>query len=101
MPLATGRSGPAYYLSDVVDTSRAAAGAAQRYLKQVWLGIVSSLPLAMLFAYDLLGANRLLYSSDHLWVDPKLIRDGLISLKLPTGDENLILHTNATPLFHI
>jgi len=75
--------------------------APSEYLKQVWLDIVSPLPLAMRFAYDLLGANRLLYSSDHLWVDPKLIRDGLISLKLPTVDENLILFANARQLFRI
>jgi len=75
--------------------------APSEYLKQVWLDIVSPLPLAMRFAYDLLGANRLLYSSDHPWVDPKLIRDMLISLKLPAVDENLILFANARQLFRI
>lgn len=69
------------------------------YLRQVWLDIVSPLPAAMRFCYDMLGAERLLYSSDHPWVDPRLIRDGLSSLNLPRADEARILGGNARQLF--
>ncbi|MCX8037592.1 MAG: amidohydrolase family protein [Candidatus Sumerlaeia bacterium] len=71
------------------------------YLKQVWLDIVSPLPLAMKFAYDLVGADRLIFGSDHPWVDPRLILDGLRSLKLPPDDEAKILGGNAAKVFRL
>jgi len=71
------------------------------YLKSVWLDIVSPLPLAMKFAFEFMGARRLLYASDHPWVEPKLILDNLYSLKLPAADENLILRDNARQLFRL
>jgi predicted TIM-barrel fold metal-dependent hydrolase len=75
--------------------------APSEYLKQVWLDIVSPLPLAMRFAYDMMGADRLLFSSDHPWVEPKLILDGLRSLNLPRADEGKILQGNAKQLFRL
>jgi len=71
------------------------------YLRQVYLDIVSPLPQAMRFAYDFMGADRLLYASDHPWVDPKLILDGLRSLSLPRADEEKILGGNARKLFRL
>lgn len=68
-------------------------------LKRVLLDVVSPLPLAMRFAYDFMGPDKLLYASDHPWVDPQLIADGLRSLKLPPADERKILSGNATALF--
>jgi predicted TIM-barrel fold metal-dependent hydrolase len=75
--------------------------APSEYLRQVWLDIVSPLPLAMRFACDLMGADRLLYSSDHPWVEPRLILDGLRSLKLPRSAEAKILQGNARRLFNL
>jgi predicted TIM-barrel fold metal-dependent hydrolase len=75
--------------------------APSEYLKRVWLDIVSPLPAAMHFACDMMGADRLLYSSDHPWVEPKLILDGLRSLKLPATDEEKILQGNARKLFNL
>jgi len=69
------------------------------YLKLVWLDIVSPLALAMRYAYDMLGAGRLVYSSDRPWVNPKDILDGLRSLKLPAEEEAMILGGNAHSLF--
>jgi predicted TIM-barrel fold metal-dependent hydrolase len=46
-------------------------------------------------------ADRLLYASDHPWVDPKLILDGLRSLSLPRADEEKILGGNARKLFRL
>jgi predicted TIM-barrel fold metal-dependent hydrolase len=71
------------------------------YLKQIWMDIVSPLPLAIKFAYDFLGPDRLLYASDHPWVDPQLISDCLRSLNLPAADERKIFCDNARTLFHI
>jgi len=69
------------------------------YLKQVTFDIVSPLPAAIRFCYDMFGPERLLFASDHPWVDPGLILDSLRSLKLPAHDESRILHENARRLF--
>lgn len=71
------------------------------YLKSCWLDIVSPLPHAMKFAVDFMGVDKLLYASDHPWVDPQLILDHLRSLQLPEEDENRILRYNALELFQI
>jgi predicted TIM-barrel fold metal-dependent hydrolase len=71
------------------------------YLRQVWLDIVSPLPLAMRFAYDFTGPTRLLFASDHPWVEPELILNSLRQLKLPERDMQRILHTNAEELFRL
>ncbi len=75
--------------------------APSEYLKQVYLDIVSPLPLAMRFAWELMGPDHLLYATDHPWVDPKLILDGLRSLSLPKADEEKILGGNAKRLFRL
>jgi len=69
------------------------------YLQQVWLDIVSPLPAAVQFCYDMYGPERLLFASDHPWVSPRLIRETLQSLKLPAADESRILGGNAERLF--
>jgi predicted TIM-barrel fold metal-dependent hydrolase len=71
------------------------------YLKQIWLDVVSPLPLAMKFAYDFMGPDRLLYASDHPWVEPQLISEGLRSLRLPAADERKIFCDNARSLFRL
>ncbi len=71
------------------------------YLKQVYLDIVSPLPLAIRFAYDFMGPDRLVYGSDHPWVDPKLILASLRKLHLPQEDLSKILFGNARWLFGV
>jgi predicted TIM-barrel fold metal-dependent hydrolase len=71
------------------------------YLKQIWLDVVSPLPLAMKFACDFMGPDRLLYASDHPWVEPQLISDGLRSLRLSAADERKIFCDNARSLFRL
>jgi predicted TIM-barrel fold metal-dependent hydrolase len=73
--------------------------APSEYLRQVWLDIVSPLPLAMRFACDFMGAERLLFASDHPWVEPELILKAFQSLQLPAADQERILSTNAKALF--
>ena len=75
--------------------------APSEYLRQVWLDIVSPHPLAMRYGYDFMGPDKLLYSSDHPWVSPSLIRDCFLSLKLPEADEKKILYENARILFKL
>lgn len=69
------------------------------YLRSIYMDIVSPLPEAMRFALDFSSADKLLFSSDHPWVQPKEILDPLRSLKLPAADEQKILSGNARQLF--
>lgn len=69
------------------------------YLRDIYMDIVSPLPEAMRFAIDFSGADKLLFSSDHPWVQPREILDPLRSLKLPAADEARILGRNAKELF--
>jgi len=71
------------------------------YLKNVYLDCVSALPQAIRFAYDMVGPDRFLYSSDHPWVDPKFIRSNLDSLNLPARDQEKVLSGTAKKLFGI
>jgi len=71
------------------------------YLKQVYLDIVSPLPLAIRFACDFMGPDRLVFGSDHPWVDPKLILDTLRKADLPEEDMSKILFDNARRLFGV
>ncbi len=75
--------------------------APSEYLRSVWMDIVSPLPLAIKFGYDFLGPDRLLYASDHPWVQPEVIAHALVQLKLPPGDERKIFSGNARTLFRL
>ncbi len=70
-----------------------------QYLKQVYLDAVSPLPLAIRYGIDFAGADHMLYSSDHPWVDPKSIVRHIQSLELPAADELAIFGGNARRLF--
>lgn len=69
------------------------------YLRSIYMDIVSPLPEAMRFALDFSSADRLLFSSDHPWVEPAEILNPLRSLKLPAAEERKILSGNARQLF--
>ncbi len=73
--------------------------APSEYLKQVWLDTVSPNPLAIKYGLDFSGISKMLYSSDHPWVDPQLIADGVQSLKLSAEDQQRIYISNAKELF--
>ena len=71
------------------------------YLRSIYMDIVSPLPEAMRFALDFSGEDKLLFSSDHPWVEPREILDSLRSLKLSAGSEAKILGGNARKLFGV
>ncbi len=75
--------------------------APSEYLKQIWMDTVSPLAMAIRYGYDFIGPDRLLYASDHPWVDPKLIAANVASLKLPPADERKIWSENARRLFRL
>jgi aminocarboxymuconate-semialdehyde decarboxylase len=71
------------------------------YLRSIYMDIVSPLAEAMRFALDFSGDDRLLFSSDHPWVQPQEILGPLSSLRLPAASEAKILGGNARSLFQI
>ena len=71
------------------------------YLKSIYMDIVSPLPEAMRFALDFSSADKLLFSSDHPWVQPSEILDPFFILQLPLQTQRQILRDNARTLFGI
>jgi aminocarboxymuconate-semialdehyde decarboxylase len=71
------------------------------YLRSIYMDVVSPLPEALRFALDFSGEDRLLFSSDHPWVQPQEILGPLRSLNLPAASEAKILSGNARALFRI
>jgi predicted TIM-barrel fold metal-dependent hydrolase len=71
------------------------------YLRSIWLDAVNALPAVIRFGLDLVGPERMLYSSDHPWVDPKLIIDNVRALNLPAEQEKMIFQDNGRTLFSL
>lgn len=69
--------------------------------KRVYLDLVSPDPLAIRYAYDFAGADRLLFGSDHPWVSIDAILDIVKALDIPAGDKAKMLGGNAMRLFGI
>jgi predicted TIM-barrel fold metal-dependent hydrolase len=75
--------------------------APSEYLRQIWLDTVSPLAMSIRYGYDFVGPDRLLYASDHPWVDPKMIAENVRSLRFPAADESKIFGGNARRLFKL
>ncbi len=71
------------------------------YLRNIFFDAVNALPTVIRFGLDVVGPERMLYSSDHPWVEPQLIIDSIRSLKLPVEQEELIFRGNARRLFNL
>ena len=71
------------------------------YLRQIYFDTVSPIPMAIRYGYDFVGPDRVLYASDHPWVDPRLIAGAVRSLKLPAAHEAGIFGGNARRLFRL
>ena len=75
--------------------------APSEYLKRVWLDTVTPIGLGIQFAHEFAGAGKLLYSSDHPWVDPQIIIDQVESQKFSDADRAKLYSLNARALFRI
>jgi predicted TIM-barrel fold metal-dependent hydrolase len=69
------------------------------YLRRVYLDTVSPSALALEHAYRFSGAGRLLFGSDHPWVDPSLLLDVVRQLDAPDEEKRAVLGGNAVELF--
>jgi predicted TIM-barrel fold metal-dependent hydrolase len=71
------------------------------YVRSIWMDVVSPLPLAIKYGHEFIGPDRLLFSSDHPWVEPALIADCVKQARLPAADEVKLFTTNAQKLFRL
>jgi predicted TIM-barrel fold metal-dependent hydrolase len=72
------------------------------YLKNfVYLDTVNVLPEVIRFGYEIVGPDRLIFATDHPWVEANLGIENLLSLELPPGDEVKIFSENARRLFNL
>jgi predicted TIM-barrel fold metal-dependent hydrolase len=75
--------------------------APSEYLKSIWLDVVSPLPLAIKFAHEFMGPDRLLFSSDHPWVNPADIIRCVNESGIPASAAEKIYSLNARKLFRL
>jgi len=71
------------------------------YYKRVYFDMVSPSNLAMKFIYDFAGADKLLFGSDHPWVDIGVFSKLIDEMDIPDEDKNKIFGLNAQKLFKI
>ena len=72
------------------------------YLKQdVYLDTVNVLPEVIRFGYDMVGPDKMIFSTDHPWVEADICVNNLLGLKLPPEDERKIFSENAKRLFNL
>jgi predicted TIM-barrel fold metal-dependent hydrolase len=71
------------------------------YYRRVFLDLVSPSTLAMRYAYDFAGPDRLLFGSDHPWVTIDTMLGFLERMDLDDRDRAKILGLNASHLFRI
>lgn len=71
------------------------------YLRHIYLDTVSPLAMAIRYGYDFVGPDRLLFASDHPWVNPALIAGNVESLNLTAEAEEKIFSANAKRLFRL
>jgi predicted TIM-barrel fold metal-dependent hydrolase len=71
------------------------------YYQRVYLDLVSPSRLAIRYAYDFAGPDRLVFGSDHPWVRVDTMLDLLTQLDVPPPDQAKIMGLNAARLFRI
>lgn len=69
------------------------------YVRNITLDTVSPIAMAIRYGIDFVGVDRMIFSSDHPWVDPKLILSLIDSLQLSAEDRAKVLGGNAVRLF--
>ena len=69
------------------------------YYDRVYLDIVSPSPLALQLAYDFAGSSRLLFASDHPWVEIQVLSRLVEELEIPGDEKDRIFGGNARALF--
>lgn len=67
----------------------------------MWFDTVSPIGLAVKYGIDFAGPGKMLFSTDHPWVEPKVILDVVKGLQLAPGVEAQVMGGNARALFKL
>lgn len=71
------------------------------YLRKIYFDVVNPLPEAVQLMHKLVGPDRLLFASDHPWVDPSVIVNCIEAVSLPDVDRMKLYRENARILFNL
>jgi aminocarboxymuconate-semialdehyde decarboxylase len=71
------------------------------YYRNVYLDLVSPSTLALRYAYDFSGPDRLLFGSDHPWIAIEGFVALIDGLAIPAADKAKLFGGNAAELFRI
>lgn len=71
------------------------------YYQQVYLDMVSPSALALRYGYDFAGPDKLLFGTDHPWIEMPAFVQLVESLPIPAQDMAKILGENAAKLFRL
>ena len=71
------------------------------YLKRVWFDTVTQSPQAIRYALEFSGGDKLLFSSDHPWVQPQAIIDAVEGASLSEEQKLKIYSGTARTLFQL
>ncbi len=71
------------------------------YYRNVYLDLVSPSALALRYAYDFSGPDRLLFGSDHPWIAIEGFVALIDGLAIPAADKAKLFGSNAAELFRI
>ena len=71
------------------------------YYERVYLDVVSPWPPALRLAYEFAGSDRLLFASDHPWVEIDVLSRLVEDMDIPAEDKDDIFGRNACALFGI
>jgi predicted TIM-barrel fold metal-dependent hydrolase len=71
------------------------------YYQRVYLDMVSPSALALRYGYDFAGPDKLLFGTDHPWIEMPAFVQLVESLPIPTQDMAKILGENAARLFRL
>ena len=70
-------------------------------LKRVWFDTVTGIGLGIQFAKDFAGVEKLMWASDHPWIDPQYNIDALDSVALSEAERQRIYSGTARELFQL
>lgn len=71
------------------------------YLKEIYFDIVSPSSQAIQYAYEFSGVDKLLFGTDHPWVEPRVFVDLLEGMKISADEKAQIFSGNAMSFFNL
>ncbi|HEV2198828.1 MAG TPA: amidohydrolase family protein [Bryobacteraceae bacterium] len=73
----------------------------REYLKRVWFDTVTGIGLGIQFTKDFAGVDKLMFASDHPWIDPQYNIDALDSVAMTEAERQRVYSGTARELFDL